>query len=162
ASIVFEAYPDAAPALEDLRGRGIRLVAASNWDCSLPRVLDRAGLGALLDGVVSSATVGARKPDAALFEAALVLAGCSAAAAGRLTVALEAIFVASAILCASMTERPRPPHFGLRRAPFWRTLGWAALGMLCFWIFSASYTALVKSHGKQTVLQDLHARDSTS
>ena len=89
ASIVFEAYPDAAPALEDLRGRGIRLVAASNWDCSLPRVLDRAGLGGLLDGVVSSATVGARKPDAALFEAALALAGCSADAAVHVGDSLE-------------------------------------------------------------------------
>jgi putative hydrolase of the HAD superfamily len=77
ASIVFEAYPDAAPALEELRGRGLRLVAASNWDCSLPRVLDGAGLGELLDGVATSAAVGARKPDPALLEAALGLAGCA-------------------------------------------------------------------------------------
>ena len=78
ASIAFEAYPDAAAALEELGGHGLRLIAASNWDCSLPRVLDGAGLGGLLDGVVSSAMVGARKPDRALFEAALALAGCSA------------------------------------------------------------------------------------
>jgi len=79
-----------------------------------------------------------------------------------LTVALDAVFVASALMFASMTERPRPVHFGLRRAPFWRTLGWAALGMVCFWIVSGTYSTLVKSHGKQTVLQDLHARDSTA
>ena len=78
ASIAFEAYPDAAAALEELGGHGLRLIAASNWDCSLPRVLDGAGLGGLLDGVVSSAMVGARKPDRTLFEAALALAGCSA------------------------------------------------------------------------------------
>jgi len=78
ASIAFEAYPDAAAALEELGGHGLRLIAASNWDCSLPRVLDGAGLGGLLDGVVWSAMVGARKPDRALFEAALALAGCSA------------------------------------------------------------------------------------
>ena len=78
ASIAFEAYPDAARALAELRGRGLRLVAASNWDCSLPRVLDGAGLGELLDGVVSSAAVGARKPDPALFEAALAVALCPA------------------------------------------------------------------------------------
>ena len=76
-SIRFDAYPDAAPALRDLRARGIRLVVASNWDCSLPEVLEQAGLGALVDGVVSSAMVGAAKPDPALFEAALRVAGCA-------------------------------------------------------------------------------------
>ena len=81
ASIRFEPYPDAAPGLADLRRRGIRLVAASNWDCSLPEVLDRAGLLELLDGVVASATVGAAKPDARLFEAALACAGCDPEAA---------------------------------------------------------------------------------
>jgi putative hydrolase of the HAD superfamily len=76
-SIRFEAYPDAAPALRELRGRGLRLVVASNWDCSLPEVLERAGLAGLLDGVASSAEAGARKPDGALFEAALAMAGCA-------------------------------------------------------------------------------------
>jgi putative hydrolase of the HAD superfamily len=77
-SIRFEAYPDAASALGELRARGLRLVAASNWDCSLPEVLERAGLRELLDGVVASAEVGAAKPAAALFEAALAAAGCDA------------------------------------------------------------------------------------
>ena len=36
------------------------------------------------------------------------------AAALILTAILDAVFVATAILFASMTERPRPPHFGLR------------------------------------------------
>jgi putative hydrolase of the HAD superfamily len=75
-SIRFSAYPDAAPALRELRARGLRLVVASNWDCSLPEVLERAGLASLLDGVVSSAMVGAAKPEPALFEAALEVAGC--------------------------------------------------------------------------------------
>jgi 2-haloalkanoic acid dehalogenase type II len=73
-AIRFSPYPDAAPALRELRRRGLRLVVASNWDCSLPEVLERAGLSALVDGVVSSAMVGAAKPDPALFEAALELA----------------------------------------------------------------------------------------
>jgi len=81
ASIRFDPYPDAAPALRALRARGLRAVAASNWDCSLPEVLERAGLLGDLDGVVSSAEVGARKPDRALFEAALAIAGCPAAEA---------------------------------------------------------------------------------
>jgi putative hydrolase of the HAD superfamily len=76
AAIRFEAWPDAPPALEELRGAGIRLVAASNWDCSLPEVLERVGLADLLDGAVASAVVGTAKPDPALFEAALGVAGC--------------------------------------------------------------------------------------
>ena len=75
ASIRCSAYPDAGRALRELRERGLRLVVASNWDCSLPEVLERAGLAALVDGVVSSAMVGAAKPEPALFEAALRLAG---------------------------------------------------------------------------------------
>jgi HAD superfamily hydrolase (TIGR01509 family) len=74
-AIRFGAYPDAVPALRELRDRGEKLLAVSNWDCSLPDVLDRAGVGELLDGSVSSAGAGARKPDPAIFEAALELAG---------------------------------------------------------------------------------------
>jgi putative hydrolase of the HAD superfamily len=76
AAIRFSAYPDAIPALSGLRDRGLRLVTVSNWDCSLPRVLDGCGLGELLDGTITSAEAGARKPDPAIFERALELAGC--------------------------------------------------------------------------------------
>lgn len=75
-AIRFSAYPDAAPALSGLRDRGLRLITVSNWDCSLPRVLERCGLEGMLDGTVTSAGAGARKPDPAIFEAALELAGC--------------------------------------------------------------------------------------
>ena len=75
ASLRFSAHPDAAPALRALRARGLRLVVASNWDCSLPQVLEDAGLAPLVDDVVSSATVGAAKPDPAVFGAALAAAG---------------------------------------------------------------------------------------
>jgi HAD superfamily hydrolase (TIGR01549 family) len=77
-SLHFSAFPDARPALEDLHARALRLVVASNWDCSLPDVLDRIGLAPLLDGVVASATVGARKPSPAIFKRALELAGVPA------------------------------------------------------------------------------------
>jgi 2-haloalkanoic acid dehalogenase type II len=70
------AYPDAEPALRSLGERGLRLVVVSNWDCSLPRVLERCGLAPLLAGAVSSAEAGARKPDPAIFAPALELAGC--------------------------------------------------------------------------------------
>jgi putative hydrolase of the HAD superfamily len=75
-AIRFDAYPDAVPALGELRDRGLRLVAVSNWDYALPRVLERCGLDGLLDGAVTSAGAGARKPDPAIFEPALALAGC--------------------------------------------------------------------------------------
>jgi putative hydrolase of the HAD superfamily len=75
-SIRFTVFPDVPPALADLRERGLTLVAVSNWDCSLPRVLERCGLEGQLDGTVTSAGAGARKPDPAIFAAALELAGC--------------------------------------------------------------------------------------
>jgi putative hydrolase of the HAD superfamily len=75
-SLAFTAFDDARPALEDLRGRGLTLVCVSNWDCSLPDVLERIGLGGLFDGVVTSALAGVRKPDPAIFAPALEIAGC--------------------------------------------------------------------------------------
>jgi putative hydrolase of the HAD superfamily len=75
-SIRFAAYPDAEPALRALRDRGARLVAVSNWDCSLSGVLEGCGLAACLDGIVTSAETGARKPDPAIFARALELAEC--------------------------------------------------------------------------------------
>jgi len=78
AAIRFRAYRDAAPALAELRALGVQLVCVSNWDYSLPDVLARVGLADELDGVVTSAAVGARKPDPRLFEAALEVAGCAA------------------------------------------------------------------------------------
>jgi 2-haloalkanoic acid dehalogenase type II len=74
----FTPFPDAVRALRALRARELTLVAASNWDCALPRVLERAGLGPLLDATVSSAEVGHPKPDPGLFRAALRLAHADA------------------------------------------------------------------------------------
>jgi putative hydrolase of the HAD superfamily len=75
ASLGFTPFPDVAPALKELRSHGLRLVVASNWDCSLPDWLALAGLAGLLDGAVSSAVVGRAKPDPAVFRAALTEAG---------------------------------------------------------------------------------------
>jgi HAD superfamily hydrolase (TIGR01509 family) len=80
-AIRFSAYPDVIPVLGALRDRGLRLITVSNWDCSLPRVLERCGLGGMLDGTVTSAETGAPKPDPAIFAAALKLAGCDASEA---------------------------------------------------------------------------------
>lgn len=77
AAVRFRAYPDSAPALSELRGRGLKTVVVSNWSYDLASVLERVGLAELLDGAVSSAQAGARKPDPAIFEPALTLAGAN-------------------------------------------------------------------------------------
>ncbi len=76
-AIRFHPFPDAAPALAVLRARGLATVCVSNWDVSLPGVLQRCGLSAALDAIVCSAEAGARKPDPEIFERALAIAGCS-------------------------------------------------------------------------------------
>jgi putative hydrolase of the HAD superfamily len=75
ASLTFTAFDDAPPALSALRELGLRLVVVSNWDVSLPDVLARLELAEMLDGVVTSAAVGARKPRREIFERGLELAG---------------------------------------------------------------------------------------
>lgn len=77
ASLRFTAFPDVPAALRDARSRGRRLVVVSNWDVSLVGVLAALGLGPLLDGIVTSAVAGARKPSPAIFEQALALAGAA-------------------------------------------------------------------------------------
>jgi putative hydrolase of the HAD superfamily len=74
-AIAFSAYDDAAPALRALRAAGCALVVVSNWDCSLRERLEETGLAPLVDAVVTSAELGAAKPERAIFEHALALAG---------------------------------------------------------------------------------------
>jgi membrane protease YdiL (CAAX protease family) len=77
------------------------------------------------------------------------------------TFLLAVIFVGTAVMFASFVRRPRPEHFGLRGAPFWPTVGWAALGIASFYLFAAVYTALVQPDTEQTVVQDLGADEGT-
>jgi putative hydrolase of the HAD superfamily len=77
-SLVFEPYPDVLPVLRELRERhNISVVIASNWDCSLPEWLRPAGILELVDGVVTSAEVGAAKPAPRVFQRAVAVAGVS-------------------------------------------------------------------------------------
>ncbi len=80
-ALEFTPYSDVVPALGELRERGIVLVIASNWDCSLPEWLRPTGILELVDGVVTSAEVGAAKPDPRVFERALAVAGVEPGAA---------------------------------------------------------------------------------
>lgn len=73
----FRVFPDVQPTLDALRAARVRTVVASNWDASLPEVL--ASYGLRFDGVICSGMVGVAKPDRRLFDAALELAGVSAA-----------------------------------------------------------------------------------
>ncbi|HVC84427.1 MAG TPA: HAD family hydrolase [Solirubrobacteraceae bacterium] len=77
-SLHFAPFPEVPAALERWRAAGARLVVASNWDISLHGVLRETGLSELLDGVATSAEVGASKPAGELFAAALALAGVGA------------------------------------------------------------------------------------
>ena len=81
ASLRFQPFADVRPALAAARAAGRRLVVVSNWDVSLNEALDQLGLTRMLDGVVTSAAFGARKPSPAIFEYALGLAGVGASEA---------------------------------------------------------------------------------
>jgi putative hydrolase of the HAD superfamily len=73
-SLEFKPFPDALPALARLADDGHVVVIVSNWDCSLPDWLGPSGLLDRVAGVVTSAEVGAGKPDARVFERGLELA----------------------------------------------------------------------------------------
>jgi HAD superfamily hydrolase (TIGR01509 family) len=68
-ALEFELLPGVAEAVRSLRRRGLALAVVANWDSALPQHLEQLGLGDLV--VVTSAAVGAAKPDPALFLRAL-------------------------------------------------------------------------------------------
>jgi HAD superfamily hydrolase (TIGR01509 family) len=71
AAMRFEFLPGAADALSALRRRGLASAVVSNWDIGLDEQLRRLGLDDL--AVITSAEVGAPKPDPAVFLRALEL-----------------------------------------------------------------------------------------
>jgi uncharacterized protein len=77
------------------------------------------------------------------------------------TLLLGLISIGTAVLFASFVAKPRPEHFGLRPTRFWPAVGWAALGMLTFYVVSAVYVVLVQPDVEQTVVEDLGADEST-
>jgi putative hydrolase of the HAD superfamily len=74
ASLRFRVFEDVLAALRESRRRGVRCVVVSNWDVSLHDVLHRVGLAEHLDGILTSAETGARKPAREIFLRALELA----------------------------------------------------------------------------------------
>ena len=75
-AIRFRAIDGVPEALAAFRARGLALAVVSNWDCSLPGHLERAGIS--VDVVVTCADTGVAKPAPQMFEAALERLGVAA------------------------------------------------------------------------------------
>lgn len=63
-------FEDVIDTLGHLRSQGFRMGLVSNWDSSLAGVIEGLGLGDYFEVVLSSAVVGLRKPDPAIFQLA--------------------------------------------------------------------------------------------
>jgi len=72
------AFEEAPEVLGALRERGLTLAICSNWDWDLEEAIDAAGLSGMVDVVVSSAWVGARKPHRRMYDAVLERTGVAA------------------------------------------------------------------------------------
>jgi hypothetical protein len=77
------------------------------------------------------------------------------------TALLDGSLVGAALLFASFVRPPRGWHFGLRRTAFWPAVGWAALGLLTFYVFAALYSQLLHPDIQQDVAKELGADQST-
>jgi membrane protease YdiL (CAAX protease family) len=77
------------------------------------------------------------------------------------TLVQSAIFVGTAVLFASFTRSPKPWHFGLRRTRLWPAVGWAALGLVSFYVLVAIYSLIVQPDAEQTVAEDLGSDQGT-
>jgi putative hydrolase of the HAD superfamily len=74
-ALVFRPLDGVPEALATLRAAGLGLACVTNWDAGIGEQLERAGLSHSLDLVVSSAEVGAEKPDPRVFQEALARLG---------------------------------------------------------------------------------------
>jgi uncharacterized protein len=77
------------------------------------------------------------------------------------TLVQSVFFVGAALVFARSVAAPRTWHFGLRRAPLWRTVGWATAGMIAFYVLTAIYSVLVDPSAKQEVTDSLGADEGT-
>ncbi len=66
----FDLYTDVVPCLERLRAAGYRMIVLSNWDYTLHRVLECAGLAGYFERTFASLEAGVEKPDPAFFRLA--------------------------------------------------------------------------------------------
>lgn len=81
ASLRFRLHDDAPAAMDALDAAGVRMGVVSNWDCALPDHLAGLGVADRFAVIAVSATVGAAKPDPAIFRHAIAATGVDAARA---------------------------------------------------------------------------------
>jgi uncharacterized protein len=77
------------------------------------------------------------------------------------TVCQQAVFVATAIVFARMTTRPRPWQFGLRPTRLRTALAWLAGLLFLYYFVTAIYAAAVQPDVEQEITDDLGADQST-
>jgi len=73
----YRVYEEVPEVLSELRSAGLRLGIVSNWDWHLPRLCRKLGVDRYFNFIVTSARVGASKPEHRIFREAFRLAGVS-------------------------------------------------------------------------------------
>lgn len=71
----YRVYDEVPEVLAELKSAGLRLGIVSNWDWHLPRLCRELGVDRHINFIVTSARVGASKPDEKIFQEAFHLAG---------------------------------------------------------------------------------------
>ncbi len=77
------------------------------------------------------------------------------------TLAQGVAFALTAVFLASRVAPPKRWHFGLRSTSLWPAVGWAALGVVSFYILSATYAAIVQPDAEQDTVQQLGGDQGT-
>lgn len=73
--VSFTPFPEAESVLADLKERGKKVYAVSNWDITLSETLEELGWLGYFDAIIASGEVGVEKPAPGIFEEALRIAG---------------------------------------------------------------------------------------
>lgn len=78
------------------------------------------------------------------------------------TVLQDAAFIGAALWFARRAGRVLPVQFGLRITPLWSGIGWAALTMLAFYVFSGLWAALLDPSASDTLPKSFGVHESTA
>lgn len=70
-------FDDTIPALQRIVSNGVQSIIVSNHIWRLPEIVRSLGIGSMLEGVITSARIGYRKPHPEVYAAAIRLAGCA-------------------------------------------------------------------------------------
>jgi uncharacterized protein len=77
------------------------------------------------------------------------------------TLAQGGVFAVTALYFAGRVEPPKAWHFGLRGTRLWPALGWAAVGIVAFYLLSAIYGAIVQPDAAQDTVEKLGGDQGT-